>query len=51
MMLPLVVAPVLVSTGAIGSFDHAAHYLPPRATQLARQQKLPEPQAGSKTLI
>lgn len=35
----------LVSTGAIGSFDHAAHYLPPRATQLARQQKLPEPQA------
>jgi predicted exporter len=35
----------LQADGAIGGFDSAARYLPSRATQRARQQKLPEPRA------
>ena len=35
----------LVATGALGGYDSAARYLPPVATQRARQQALPEPDA------
>ncbi|MCC7461664.1 MAG: hypothetical protein IT480_04285 [Gammaproteobacteria bacterium] len=31
----------LVATGAIQAYDHAARYVPSRATQLARQRRLP----------
>lgn len=40
----------LVSSGAIGGYDHAARYLPSAGTQLRRQAQLPEPAALRATL-
>jgi len=35
----------LVATGAIAAYDHAAHYVPAPATQLARRARLPDESA------
>ncbi len=35
----------LVSSGAIGGYDHAARYVPSAGTQQRRQQRLPDPDA------
>lgn len=40
----------LVAQHAISGYDHAARYAPSAATQLRRQQRLPEPEALRETL-